>query len=111
MENIDDTKHRTPEENSFREGLQDNSVKLQNENSSSDPKSSITNRDEKITNEDDQKKLTDETDARGPDYGELIDKSPELGKDEPDPEIPDIHSPTYKPGKTNRELPELNEED
>ena len=109
MENINDT--RSPEENAFKEGLQDNSIQLQDENSPADPKTSITNRDQKITNEDDQRKVTEETDAREPDQDELIDKSPNLNKDEPDPEIPDIHSPTYKPGKTNRELPELNEED
>jgi len=61
-------------EKAFKEGLHDDTIRPDPSNSS-DPKTSVTNQDKKITNEDEQKILTEETDDHGT---EIMDDNNEL---------------------------------
>src|SRR5436189_4890941 len=91
----------------FQEGTEDNTVKITDDNNA-DPKQDVLNRDPRITNQQARELVTEDLEGKGND-GEALENT--VDNEKTNPEIPDIHSPSYEPGKTNRELPELNEED
>jgi len=77
--------NRSNEEKAFREGMQDNTVKLSDD--LDDPKSPVTNQDLQVTNEDGQNLVTGEVDDHG------IESKREEENPAPDPKKTEIDSP------------------
>jgi len=85
------------EENAFQEGLQDNTVKLSDDQE--DPKSHVTNQDQQVTNEDEQNIVTVEVDDHG-DESAAVEENTTSEPKKPGIDIPEAGNRDDQPVKT-----------
>ncbi len=96
----------SPQEKAFQEGIQDNSVKITDDNNA-DPKQQVLNSDPKITNAETRNLLKEDHKGKENNDEELENTVDNEHTTSDDPEIPD----TYSPRKMSTQLPTMDEEE
>jgi hypothetical protein len=91
---------RSDEENAFREGLQDNTVKLSDDQE--DPKSRVTNQDQQVTNEEEQNIVTVEVDGYDVE-NDTEEQTPDKDQKKPGTDVSEEDDRDEQPGRKEHE--------